>query len=127
MLPCSIGTAIAVPCFAVAPTANLAAAGYFLFILSNSFGYVSMSATFQDMVPPALRGRITSFWYLVTYIGAGVGSLVSGLPTDRWLGSPAALPEIGRAHVCTPVPNTHLACRLLLEQEMKSTRHNYNN
>src|SRR3546814_3873066 len=70
MLPCSIGTAIAVPCFAVAPTANLAAAGYFLFILSNSFGYVSMSATFQDMVPPALRGRITSFWYLVTYIGA---------------------------------------------------------
>src|SRR3546814_12315517 len=49
MLPCSIGTAIAVPCFAVAPTANLAAAGYFLFILSNSFGYVSMSATFQDM------------------------------------------------------------------------------
>src|SRR3546814_11452739 len=93
MLPCSIGTAIAVPCFAVAPTANLAAAGYFLFILSNSFGYVSMSATFQDMVPPALRGRITSFWYLVTYIGAGVGPLVTGLLTYRRLGSPASFPE----------------------------------
>src|SRR3546814_8401163 len=25
------------------------------------------------------------------------------------------LPEIGRAHVCTPCTNTHLVCRLLLE------------
>src|SRR3546814_5429542 len=24
--------------------------------------------------------------------------------------------EIGRAHVCTPVPNAHLVCRLLLEK-----------
>src|SRR3546814_9389195 len=27
----------------------------------------------------------------------------------------AALAEIGRAHVCTPVTNAHLVCRLLLE------------
>src|SRR3546814_6902677 len=26
------------------------------------------------------------------------------------------LPEIGRAHVCTPVTNAHLVCRLLLEK-----------
>src|SRR3546814_8736157 len=25
-------------------------------------------------------------------------------------------PEIGRAHVCTPVTNAHLVCRLLLEK-----------
>src|SRR3546814_4676505 len=25
--------------------------------------------------------------------------------------------EIGRAHVCTPVPNAHLVCRLLLEKK----------
>src|SRR3546814_2349345 len=25
--------------------------------------------------------------------------------------------EIGRAHVCTPVTNAHLVCRLLLEQQ----------
>src|SRR3546814_3281993 len=25
--------------------------------------------------------------------------------------------EFGRAHVCTPVPNAHLLCRLLLEQK----------
>src|SRR3546814_5988997 len=24
--------------------------------------------------------------------------------------------EIGRAHVCTPVPNAHIVCRLLLEK-----------
>src|SRR3546814_2487286 len=27
------------------------------------------------------------------------------------------LTEIGRAHVCTPVTNAHLACRLLLEKK----------
>src|SRR3546814_9939371 len=27
--------------------------------------------------------------------------------------------EIGRAHVCTPVPNAHLVCRLLLEKKKK--------
>src|SRR3546814_7298124 len=26
-------------------------------------------------------------------------------------------PEIGRAHVLTPVPNAHLVCRLLLEKK----------
>src|SRR3546814_2311226 len=29
----------------------------------------------------------------------------------RWSG-----PQIGRAHVCTPVTNAHLVCRLLLEK-----------
>src|SRR3546814_6004365 len=27
------------------------------------------------------------------------------------------IPEIGRAHVCTPVTNAHLVCRLLLEKK----------
>src|SRR3546814_6599018 len=30
-----------------------------------------------------------------------------------------ALRQIGRAHVCTPVPNEHLVCRLLLEKTKK--------
>src|SRR3546814_4281103 len=30
-----------------------------------------------------------------------------------------ALPQIGRAHVCTPVTNAHLVCRLLLEKKKK--------
>src|SRR3546814_6990168 len=29
--------------------------------------------------------------------------------------------EIGRAHVCTPVTNAHLVCRLLLAKKHKST------
>src|SRR3546814_4441831 len=33
----------------------------------------------------------------------------------------AAVPEIGRAHVRTPVTNAHLVCRLLLEK--KTTDH----
>src|SRR3546814_5704205 len=30
--------------------------------------------------------------------------------------------EIGRAHVCTPVTNAHLVCRLLLEKKKKLKR-----
>src|SRR3546814_10562789 len=36
--------------------------------------------------------------------------------------NPAAQSEIGRAHVCTPVTNAHLVCRLLLE---KTNKNNY--
>src|SRR3546814_3365590 len=31
-----------------------------------------------------------------------------------------AFPKIGRAHVCTPVTNAHIVCRLLLEKEHQS-------
>src|SRR3546814_4858908 len=30
--------------------------------------------------------------------------------------------QIGRAHVCTPVTNAHLVCRLLLEKKNKKTQ-----
>src|SRR3546814_5494782 len=33
------------------------------------------------------------------------------------------LPKIGRAHVCTPVTNAHLVCRLLLEQTNKTVEY----
>src|SRR3546814_4985072 len=35
--------------------------------------------------------------------------------------SSASLTKIGRAHVCTPVTNAHLVCRLLLEKQNKHT------
>src|SRR3546814_5878401 len=35
---------------------------------------------------------------------------------------PVLVDEIGRAHVCTPVTNAHLVCRLLLEK--KKHKHN---
>src|SRR3546814_958217 len=31
----------------------------------------------------------------------------------------AAIAQLGRAHVCTPVTNAHLVCRLLLEKKKK--------
>src|SRR3546814_2481944 len=36
-------------------------------------------------------------------------------------------PEIGRAHVCTPVPNTHIVCRLHLDniQSINKTSYTY--
>src|SRR3546814_1231118 len=33
---------------------------------------------------------------------------------------------IGRAHVCTPVSNAHLVCRLLLDKKKTNTHHTYN-
>src|SRR3546814_3079072 len=33
------------------------------------------------------------------------------------VGAPGAEHQIGRAHVCTPVTNAHLVCRLLLEKK----------
>ena len=88
-----IGSAITIPCFAFMPMPSGAAAGYCGFIFLNSFVYVSMSTTFHDMVPATLRGRITSFWYVVAYIGVGIGPLATGLITDHWFLSPAALPQ----------------------------------
>src|SRR3546814_5414080 len=39
------------------------------------------------------------------------------------LGLGEALAEIGRAHVCPPVTNAHLGCRLLLEKTTQATPH----
>src|SRR3546814_5021812 len=42
--------------------------------------------------------------------------VVHALFADIAVGADADIePEIGRAHVCTPVTNAHLVCRLLLE------------
>src|SRR3546814_3597234 len=38
-------------------------------------------------------------------------------------GAAGASPEIGRAHVCTPVTNAHLVCRLLLEKKKRDIKH----
>src|SRR3546814_8633846 len=41
----------------------------------------------------------------------------------RFWADPDCYPQIGRAHVSTPVTNAHLVCRLLLEKKQKNTRH----
>src|SRR3546814_7441307 len=42
---------------------------------------------------------------------------VSGASAGRLCDRYGAANEIGRAHVCTPVTNAHLVCRLLLEKK----------
>src|SRR3546814_8410303 len=41
-------------------------------------------------------------------------------PTSRVDPGEIRVPEIGRAHVCTPVTNAHHVCRLLLEKKNKN-------
>src|SRR3546814_2722919 len=48
----------------------------------------------------------------VTCLGSAVGAVACG---DV---------EIGRAHVCTPVTNAHIVCRLLLEKKKKGILYN---
>src|SRR3546814_10509769 len=42
----------------------------------------------------------------------------------RHIGEPDRRAEIGRAHVCTPVTNAHLVCRLLLEKKKRNKSQN---
>src|SRR3546814_3477980 len=39
--------------------------------------------------------------------------------------SHAPTSKIGRAHVCTPVTNAHLVCRLLLDKKKNTTHNNH--
>src|SRR3546814_10908189 len=50
-------------------------------------------------------------------------TLVAGLFADGPCSDPVTSElgrQIGRAHVCTPVTNAHLVCRLLLEKQKKN-------
>src|SRR3546814_4985693 len=51
------------------------------------------------------------------------GVWLSGFERSSFLAGAEAVPngpEIGRAHVLTPVPNAHLVCRLLLEKKKRN-------
>src|SRR3546814_1601421 len=53
--------------------------------------------------------------------GPVVGTQMSNLGIERAFD---ALGKIGRAHVCTPVTNAHLVCRLLLEKQKRKHKPN---
>src|SRR3546814_5015663 len=64
--------------------------------------------------PGPARGPIRA----ATAVPSGAGSLLGHrIPRKRALprGPYLTHEQIGRAHVCTPVTNAHLVCRLLLE------------
>src|SRR3546814_2420801 len=65
-----------------------------------------------------------AFALAVQNIVWGFSQPVAGAMVDRfgtrWIavaGGAIYAAEIGRAHVCTPVTNAHLVCRLLLEKQ----------
>src|SRR3546814_8394755 len=57
----------------------------------------------EDAVPDAQKDEAR---------GAAIAALAEGFG-DK---------QIGRAHVCTPVTNAHIVCRLLLEQKTNKAR-----
>src|SRR3546814_10219235 len=67
------------------------------------------------------RGRAAGGYDLVRQLAGAIGRLEGD--RDRLAQhfcryfDDILMPEIGRAHVCTPVTNAHLVCRLLLEKK----------
>src|SRR3546814_6871751 len=51
----------------------------------------------------------------------GLGNI--GTSLTHFLAPPALLAQIGSAHVCTPVTNAHLVCRLLLAEKKQTHAH----
>src|SRR3546814_3169520 len=81
----------------------------------------------RSVTPPGAMGKVFGFVSTGFSIGGIVSPLLFGYLLDH--GQPslvfqvvaAFMVEIGRAHVCTPVTNAHLVCRLLLENKKNRT------
>src|SRR3546814_7163457 len=94
-----------------------------------AFGGCALFATSLHVVQRTCHVRLLSdglasfvFWGWQLVIVLAAVTLPMGLTQSKeyaeliW-----PIDEIGRAHVCTPVTNAHLVCRLLLEKK-KNTR-----
>src|SRR3546814_5161969 len=75
---------------------------------SSTSGRISARSASPVTTSVALLGWNQRLWNLSTSL--------------RSIDCTAASVEIGRAHVCTPVTNAHLVCRLLLEKNNKTYR-----
>src|SRR3546814_3542729 len=67
-----------------------------------------------EQAGPAGRNLASSLNIAAFNLGNALGAWVGGVTIEHGPGL-AAL-QIGRAHVCTPVTNAHLVCRLLTEK-----------
>src|SRR3546814_6026769 len=61
---------------------------------------------------------------LSTIASGGTSVVLGGAGQSAAAAAAEQGPEIGRAHVCTPVTNAHLVCRLLLEKKKQHTPNN---
>src|SRR3546814_9226343 len=96
-----------------------------ILILPNRLGWIGGRAAWKLAetvgVPPEIIASSTPVWK------PALTRTVVDLPPMASIPcfSTPILPrsaEIGRAHVCTPVTNAHLVCRLLLEKQNNITK-----
>src|SRR3546814_5405258 len=73
---------------------------------------------FRHAVPYSIRTMVRSQAMQFT-IGKLAAAGGVGVETIRYYQRRGLLGKIGRAHVCTPVTNAQLVCRLLLEKNNK--------
>src|SRR3546814_5653516 len=79
------------------------------------------SSTQVSLVPPPWLLFTTSEPRVIATRVRPPGVIVRPCGDIRTRGRKSTWREIGRAHVCTPVTNAHLVCRLLLEKNKKHT------
>src|SRR3546814_5036154 len=81
-------------------------------------------------VPPDYSFCANALWRAAIRRGVRglhlIGVPVFGYQGDLLIGAGCvAAVEIGRAHVCTPVTNAHLVCRLLLDNKNMASKFRY--
>src|SRR3546814_5223038 len=79
-----------------------------------------VTITDEHAVSAEVAGKCSLGWLLAQQSVRGLGpvkaeKLTDGIDTVEALLVRIDHEQIGRAHVCTPVTNAHLVCRLLLE------------
>src|SRR3546814_3439928 len=80
---------------------------------------MSLSQTMSPLAPDARPAplRLALGVLLVVALSACGPKEAAAQPGPGAEPAATTQPEIGRAHVCTPVTNAHLVCRPLLEQK----------
>src|SRR3546814_5480061 len=98
------------------------------------FPYTTLFRSLADIAAEIGRGR-AAVAERVTLLGLRRNSVRPWTEFDdaelvrRYGSDPTAAiaSQIGRAHVCTPVTNAHLVCRLLLEKKKLIKQQHHNN
>src|SRR3546814_8308524 len=96
------------------------------------FPYTTLFRSPQVGRKAASRGMLTSDEFTGCIVALTVVAIATVTWTDGYVHCPSSVAyhqrtrKIGRAHVCTPVTNAHLVCRLLLEKKKQTRTANTN-
>src|SRR3546814_4363517 len=84
-------------------------------LMTRVMPVVLASARSAGAICPATKVFSSSFLNMPASCGRNSDGVLIGAASRGCNGGPGG--QIGRAHVCTPVANEHLVCRLLLEKQ----------